>query len=365
MKKYIIGILVSTGLIVFHGCSSGNDAKAEFPGESVAVTLSSPEGGEGEATTAGTGVSGRLVSKNKVNVSTRVMGYITSISANVGQNVKAGAPLVSISSSELAAQSGRADAMIAQAQANYNSAKKDYERFQNLFASESATQKELDDMTARFEAAKAGLEMAKQGKNEVSAHYGYTNITAPISGTVTAKYAEPGDLANPGMPILTIESSSSLQAEVMVSEQNITKVKQGMPVEITVKSTGQTVEGEVAEISRSASQTGGQYLVKINLPSNAELLPGMFVNAKLPFSEIGIQENKEGISVPESALVKKGQMTGVYVVSSQGTAVLRWVRTGRKSGENVEILSGLAPDERYIVSADGRLYNGVKVNVKK
>jgi multidrug resistance efflux pump len=84
--------------------------------------------------------------------------------------------------------------------------------------------------------AQAGLQAAQQMKNEVNAQYSYTNVTAPISGTITAKFAEQGDMASPGMPLLTIESPSSLQAQVLVSEQNITMISNGMPVQVTLKS---------------------------------------------------------------------------------------------------------------------------------
>ncbi|WP_449399066.1 efflux RND transporter periplasmic adaptor subunit [Chryseobacterium wanjuense] len=329
----------------------------------VSVTVSrTTAGSEGSSVTA----SGKLVAKNSVNVSTRVMGYITAMKAEVGQNVTAGQPLVSINATDIQAKGGQAAAAIAQAQASYTIAKKDYERFQNLYKSQSASQKELDDMRARYEMAQAGLQGARQMKNEVNAQYRYTNISAPISGTVTAKFSEPGDMASPGMPLLTIESSSSLQAQVLVSEQNIGMISNGMPVEVTVKSINKTVSGTVSEISRSAANTGGQYMVKINIHTASGLLPGMFVNVKFPFEGSGkISQNfQESMMIPKTALVENGQLTGVYVVSSQNTAILRWLKTGKIFGDQVEILSGLNPKETYIISSAGKLYNGVKVQVK-
>ena len=215
-------------------------------------------------------------------------------------------------------------------------------------------------------AAKAGLEAAQQMKNEVNAQYRYTNVTAPISGTITAKFAEQGDMASPGMPLLTIESPSSLQAQILVSEQNITMITNGMPVQVTLKSINKTIPGSVAEISKSAANTGGQYMVKINVPNSGELLPGMFVNVQFPFKYSGKinQDFQESVMVPKSALVYNGQLTGVYVASSQKTAVLRWVKTGKEFGDQVEILSGLKADEPYIITSNGRLFNGAKIQLK-
>jgi len=362
MRTYIYSTLI-LGVIFLQSCSPDQEKSAVNTDAPVSVTIH-------KSTTASNGAfvtaSGKLVAKNSVNISTRMMGYITAMKAEVGQNVRAGQLLVSINSTDIQAKGGQANAQISQAQANYNMAKKDYERFQNLYKSQSASQKELDDMRARYEMAQAGLQAAQQMKNEVNAQYRYTNVTAPISGTVTAKFAEQGDMASPGMPLLTIESPSSLQAQVLVSEQNITMISNGMPVDVTLKSMNRTVSGTVSEISKSATNTGGQYMVKINIHNASGLLPGMFVNVQFPIKNSGKinQDFNETMMIPKTALVEKGQLTGVYVVSSQNTAVLRWIKTGKTIGDQVEVLSGLNSKETYILTSNGKLYNGVKVQVK-
>jgi RND family efflux transporter MFP subunit len=296
-----------------------------------------------------------------------MMGYITGMKAEVGQNVNAGQLLVSINSTDIQAKGGQANAQISQAQANYNISKKDYDRFSNLYKNQSASQKELDDMRARYEMAKAGLDAANAMKSEVNSQYRYTNITAPISGVITAKFAEQGDMASPGMPLLTIESPSTLQAQILVSEQNITQIHQGMAVKITLKSTSQEIAGTVSEISKSSANTGGQYMVKVNVSNNKNLLSGMFVNIQFPFKNAGKvnQDFQEGVMIPKSALVEKGQLTGVYTISSQNTAVLRWIKVGKTFGDQVEVLSGLNSKEPYIISANGKLYNGAKITTMR
>lgn len=362
MKKYIYSMLF-LGTLLLSSCSSDEKIAAQLTDAPVRVAVSKTTVANDLSQAS---ASGKLVAKNSVNVSTRMMGYITNMKAEVGQNVSAGQLLVSINATDIQAKGGQANAQISQAQANYNIAKKDYERFQNLYQSQSASQKELDDMRARYEIAQAGLQAAQQMKNEVNAQYRYTNITAPISGTITAKYAEQGDMASPGMPLLTIESPSSLQAQVLVSEQNIALISNGMPVEVTLKTLNKTVSGTVSEISKSAANAGGQYMVKINIHNGSGLLPGMFVNVQFPFKNSGKinQDFQESMMIPKAALVENGQLTGVYVVSSQSTAVLRWLKTGKTVGDRVEILSGLNPKETYIVSSNGKLYNGAKIQIK-
>lgn len=358
MKKHIYNALI-LGSFFLVGCS-GEQNSAELNDAPIAVMVNkSTTHEEGSYASA----SGKLIAKNSVNVSTRMMGYITTMNIEIGQNVRAGQLLVSINNTDIQAKGGQASAQIAQAQAQYNSAKKDFERYQNLFKNQSASPKELDDMRARFEMAQAGLQAAQQMKNEVNAQYRYTSVTAPISGTVTAKYAQQGDLASPGMPLLTIESPATLQAQVLVSEQNITLVKQDMPVKVFLKSANKQIPGTVAEVSRSSVSTGGQYLVKINIATSSDVLPGMFVNVQFPFKHSGSvnQDFQEGVMIPKSALIENGQLTGVYTVSSQNTAVLRWVKVGKTFGDQVEILSGLNSQDPYIISAEGKLYNGAKI----
>ena len=361
MKKHIYLSLV-LGLSILGSCSSDSKQVTDNT-KPVQVTVSNT------ATTDAlgyAGASGKLVAKNSVNVSTRMMGYITMLKADVGDFVSAGQSLVSINNTDIQAKGGQAQAQIGQAQANYNIAAKDYQRFQNLYNSQSASQKELDDMRARYEMAKASLDGARMMKNEVNSQYRYTNVTAPISGVVTAKYASQGDMANPGMPILTIESSGNLLAQVLVSEQDITLIKTGMPVKVLMKSTNKEVAGQVSEVSLSATNTGGQYVVKISVPQSREYLPGMYVNVQFPFKRSGSvnQDFQESVTVPKSALVENGQLTGIYTVSLSNTALLRWVKTGKVVGDQVEILSGLTAKEPYIVSANGKLFNGAKVTTK-
>ena len=357
-------ILVYSVLLLGLSMSCSADEKdATLSQKPIQVTVNqSGNNSEGAYASA----SGKLVAKNSVNVSTRMMGYITGMKAEVGQNVNAGQLLVSINSTDIQAKGGQANAQISQAQANYNISKKDYDRFSNLYKNQSASQKELDDMRARYEMAKAGLDAANAMKSEVNSQYRYTNITAPISGVITAKFAEQGDMASPGMPLLTIESPSTLQAHVLVSEQNITLINQGMPVKITLKSTNQEIAGSVSEISKSSANTGGQYMVKVNVSNSANLLSGTFVNVQFPFNNAGKvnQDLQESVMIQKSALVEKGQLTGVYTISSNNTAVLRWVKTGKDFGDQIEVLSGLNSKEPYIVSAQGKLYNGAKITTK-
>jgi RND family efflux transporter MFP subunit len=359
MKKIIAILTISAVFLT----SCGGDKKEQTKAEpAIAVKVS----GVSENTEGGfISASGKIEAENSANLSTRMMGYVTKIHVKVGQKVGAGQLLVSINNTDLQAKKAQVDASILQATAGYNNAKKDYDRFVNLYKQQSASQKELDDMTARYEMAKAGLEGAKQMRNEVMAQFSYSNITAPFSGTVTNTFVKEGDMANPGMPLVSVEGASRLQVTAMVSENDIASIKKGMPVKVLVKSSNTTLNGRVSEVSLSATNTGGQYLVKVNLDkTDNSVLSGMFVNVQFPIENKTQAVQTDRVLVPENALVKQGQLTGIYTIGTGNIAILRWLRTGKNFGNQVEVLSGLSASEQYIVSAEGKLYNGALVSVQ-
>ncbi|GAK76464.1 probable Co/Zn/Cd efflux system membrane fusionprotein [Nonlabens ulvanivorans] len=307
-------------------------------------------------------VSGKVQAANSAQLSTRMMGFVNNVLVNVGDPVKKGQLLVSINNADLQAKKGQVNASITEATAAFNNAQKDYNRFKNLFADNSASQKELDDITANFNMAKARLEGAQQMKNEINAQFAYSNITAPFNGVITSKNITKGDMANPGQPLLSIEAPGDFEVMAMVPETEISQIKKETEVQVTISSIQQTLTGKVKEVSTSAQQTGGQYLVKITLDkTDVPVLSGMFATIAFPIERKAANQN---VLIPSSALITKGQLTGVYTISENNTAMLRWLRLGRTLGDQVEILSGLNADEKYITSSNGKLFNGAKVTIQ-
>ena len=306
--------------------------------------------------------SGSIQAVKSANLSTRMMGYVTKTPVNIGDKVKEGQLLVAINNSDLTAKLSQINASITEATAAFTNAEKDYNRYKNLFAENSASQKELDDMTAHYNMAKARLEGAKQMKNEIESQFAYVNIRAPFSGVVTNRFVNEGDMANPGMPLIALESPNSFEVLARVPESEISKIKMGTAVNVFVKSINQMIKGKVTEVSSSAKNTGGQYMVKVALDkTDVSILSGMFVTVQFP---IEVQEKAKSVLVATEALVKNGQLSGVYTISEDNTAILRWLRIGRTFGDKVEVLSGLSSNETYIISADGKLYNGAKVTIQ-
>ena len=307
-------------------------------------------------------VSGKIQSEKSAALSTRIMGFVTNTPVNVGDKVSKGQLLIAINNSDLQAKKAQVNASILEATAAFKNAEKDYNRFKNLFADKSASQKEFDDITAYYQMAKARLEAANQMKNEINSQFAYTNITAPFGGVITAKMIEKGDMANPGQPLISIETTGNFEVIAMVPESEISSIKQGISVDVTIKSINKTVKGIVKEVSSSSKNTGGQYLVKIGLDkSTAPILSGMFATIQLPIEK---NSTSQSTLIPMDVIVSNGQLSGVYTVSQSNTAILRWLTLGKTYGNQVEVLSGLNSDESYIVSANGKLFNGAKVSIQ-
>ena len=359
MKKYIYLLTLTATAFFVTSCGSEDKKTVEDNSPAIVVKTSQVEANSNSPFLA---VSGKIQATNSADLSTRMMGYVNKVHVNVGDKVRKGQLLVSINNSDLQAKRAQVNAGITEATAAFNNAQKDYNRFKNLFADNSASQKEMDDMTANFEMAKARLESANQMKNEVNAQFTYSNITAPFSGTVTSKNVEAGNMANPGVPLISIETPGAFEVMAMVPESEISAIKKGTTVDVLVKSINQTIKGKVTEVSTSAKNTGGQYLVKIDLDkTEANILSGMFTTVQFPVER---KAKTAMVLVPTEAIVTNGQLSGIYTPSQSNTAMLRWLRLGRTFGDQVEVLSGLNADEAYIVSAEGKLYNGAKISIQ-
>ena len=364
-KNILLSSALVAGILSLTACSGSGDPaakeKAEVP---VTVVTAKPSA----ILTSGVTASGQIEAANTASISTRLMGAITKIYVKVGDKVSRGQLLVTISSDDINAKKAQADAQIAGSQADLDNARKDYDRYSALYSKQSATASELDNATLRLQGAKSRLEAARQMRREIDASAAYAQLTAPFAGVVTQKLLDEGSLAAPGAPILVVEQNSQLQVNATLAESDITKVATGDKAQIEVRSTGLNTTGTVTQMSVSSVATGGQYQVKISLPQDMQksVYAGMYVNVFIPQktpAHPATQSPEESASVfiPVAALVEKDQLTGIYTVSPMHTASLRWIRTGKKWNDKVEVLSGLNSDEPFIVSASGKLYNGAPV----
>ncbi|MFA8435916.1 MAG: efflux RND transporter periplasmic adaptor subunit [Marinifilaceae bacterium] len=354
----IVAMILSIGLI-FQSCG-GNQKKSEKKIGSVSVTIAEARLEDSPQLYS---FSGQLEAEQHSNLSTRLMGQISEVKVEPGQKVKAGQILVQIRNKDILAKRAQVKANMVEAKTAFENAHKDYKRYQVLYQQKSASQKEMDDITTRYNMAKAKLEAVKQMKLEVEEMLLYTTIRAPYNGIITRKYVNDGDMANPGMPLIAMEKPGKFEVMARIPETEIGLVKRGDRVKVRVNALdGMLIMARISEVNPSALYTGNQYEAKVMLEPTMEqvshLHSGMYVNVLM--RKGGLPR----IMVPKDVLVHRGQLTGLYTVSQGETALLRWVRVGKTVGDSVEILSGLADGEKYILSFKGKIWDGVKLNVQ-
>ncbi|QIA08381.1 efflux RND transporter periplasmic adaptor subunit [Draconibacterium halophilum] len=303
--------------------------------------------------------SGKLEADKQTNLSTRIMGQIQRIYVKPGQKVNRGDLLIQIRNQDILAKKAQVEANNVEATTAYESAEKDLKRYEALYATNSASDKEMDDMRTRYEMAKARLAAIEQMEKEVEENMRYASIRAPYSGVITTKFIQEGDMANPGMPLLSMESPSQWKVIARIPEADIAKVQMNDVVKVKFTAAEIEMEGKIIEINPSTTNTGNQYMAKVlvTVPENctAKLYSGMY--AEVLF-EYGTQKR---ILVSEDALIHRGQLVGIYAVSQSGNALLRWVKTGKTFGDKVEIISGLTDGEQYVVSSDSKLFDGALI----
>lgn len=355
MKAYSIltGTVVFCTTLLMTACTVERAAKAPMPA-AVVVEVSHPQ----KRSSGAVQVSGQLEPSSTAVISTRMMGFVTRVLVKPGDKVSRGQLLVTINSADIKAKHAQTQAMVAEAEVALGDAQKDFERYTELLDQQSASKKEWENMRLRYESMKSRALVAQQAEQEARSMLTYVNITAPFPGVVTQKFVSEGSMASPGMPLLSVEQQGSWQAITSVSEAEIGNIHTGDGADVVVKSTGQLLKGEVSEISPSANQRG-RYAVKITMPPLKDLYSGMHVTVSISASRDLSPE--QTILVPAKALVYRDQLVGIYTISENNTALLRWLKTGRSFNENIEVLAGLREDEPFISSSEGKLYNGVPI----
>lgn len=247
-----------------------------------------------------------------------------------------------------------------EAEAALQNMKINYDRIKALYDENSATKKELDDITMQYKMAQARIDAINSKEKELDDMFKYAVLRAPMEGFVVQKNVEPGDMAAPGQPLVAIEDANDLQVTATVPQDQIGQFSVGDSVNVRIDAlSGKLFTGRILHINKAGDAMSGQFRIKIGFVGNPQSWSGVRSGM---FAHVLWQAGKEQlITIPKTALVDRGQLTGVYVVADDGQAVLRWVRTGKTYGDNVEILAGLNPGDHLVTHFTGRLLDGQEV----
>jgi RND family efflux transporter MFP subunit len=205
--------------------------------------------------------------------------------------------------------------------------------------------------------ARAQVKQAEASKSQVTANLNYGIVTAPFAGVITRKHTEVGAMAGTGQSIVTLENTSKQRFSVDVPESSLSQIKPGNPVTISFDSVRQVMNGTVDRVIPTANPNSHSFNVKIALPpTTSTLISGMFGRLALPVTL------RQGIGIPSTALIRRGQLEGVYIVGKNHQAILRWVKTGKTQQQTVEVVSGLGSGDRIVTSNLAQLQDGQLVS---
>ena len=372
-------------LMLLAGCGSQQPGShvPERSATAVKVRIASAKEGHRSQTRR---LPGTVRAVRSAALASKLMGTILQVKVQAGDRVKAGQLLVVIDSREAEAmiqkaEAGRreaemalqeAESHITASQANLALSEATLKRYETLRVEKSVTPQEFEEVQARQRAAAASLEGLQARKQQVLARIkqaesedrnaqalqSYAELRAPFDGVITQKHADPGSLAVPGVPVLTVEQTSRYRLEVPMEESRVSAIKPGQKLEVQVAAAAdEPIPGVVREIDASADPASRTYLVKVELPVRSVLRSGMYGEVLLAGGP------SDAIWIESRSIVRQGQIEGVYVVESGNVARLRLVKLGSVAGNQVEVLSGLREAESYVLAPVPELKDGVHVEV--
>jgi len=183
---------------------------------------------------------------------------------------------------------------------------------------------------------------------------------SPVSSVIAVRSTQQGAMAAPGAPLLVVETLGRLKVVANVPETHVNRLAAGQDVRIHVDATGAVVPGVIAEINRAASGPARRYTMRVVFEGETDgIRPGMFARVSARTGTSGA-----AITVPEEAIIRRGQLTGLYALTNDDRVILRWVRPGRSADGRVQILSGLTEGERFVIPEGERLEDGQLVDVR-
>jgi RND family efflux transporter MFP subunit len=303
----------------------------------------------------------------------QVMGTIVQIAVREGDAVQRGQIVAVLDDTQLRAARERAQAAVnaanheaIAADAQYSLAQSTLKRYQDLRDKKSVSPQEFDEVNARYQAALAQRDMARAGQAQAKAALAqaqtmldYTRIRAPFDGVITEKRVDPGTLATPGAPLLTVETRGRYRLEAALDEAAVVHARLRASVPVSVDALGtEMIEGKVVQVVPAADPASRSFLVKIELPARPGLRSGLFGRVRFPRGQ------RESLLVPRTAIVDRGQLQGVYVLDKDKVASLRYITLGKSAGPQVEVLSGLDSGEQIVAQPGPRELAGKRVEVQ-
>ncbi|MGZ8984649.1 MAG: efflux RND transporter periplasmic adaptor subunit [Methylotenera sp.] len=279
-------------------------------------------------------------------IAPQVSGSITALPVKAGDHVKAGQLLARIDTRLATQQAMTNQAQVVAAQAQLSAARKEYERKRRLYEKEYISQAALERAESDYRTAEAQTKAQLAQTGMASVQTGLHTINAPYSGVIAEVMSEVGGMAMPGQPLLSLYDPSGFRVVVNVPQSQLANLQSGASIKLLIPAAAEaerSLSSTQMTVLPTADPVSNMVKVRLSLPQNlTSISPGMFARAMLPVTS---SSGKGQIFVPAKSVVRRSELTAVYVVDRQGRPQLRQVRLGRKQGENIEVFAGLQAGE--------------------
>jgi len=274
-------------------------------------------------------------------VSAQVPGAVVALQVKAGDRVKAGQVLLRLDSRAAEQQAGAAAAQLRAARAAQEAAAREFERQKLLFQKNYIGQAALDRAEAQYKSTQAQAEAQVAAADAARTESGFYVIRAPYEGVVSDVAAVLGDMAMPGKPLLTVYDPAALRVTAAVPQTAAPRPGSALQAELPGSVPARVAPVRWQLLPAVDPSTHTQQL-RLDLPPGTAATPGMFARAWVP----GDAGSDSRLSVPMRAVMRRAELTGVYVIGVDGRPLLRQVRLGPVAGDQVEVLAGLEAGER-------------------
>ncbi|RTM13411.1 MAG: efflux RND transporter periplasmic adaptor subunit [Bradyrhizobiaceae bacterium] len=363
-----LALAATASVLLLAGCEDKNTFVAPPPPKvDVATPVQRPVTRYIEAT-------GNTAPIKSVDLVARVQGFLQSIDYQDGSFVKQGAQLFTIEPDTYKLKLEQAQAAEIGAQASLRQSEADYKRQAELVQRQAVSQATLDNSTSARDNAQANLQQAQVNTKLAQVNYGYTNVTAPFDGIVSAHMVSVGELVGVSSPtqLATIVAMDPIYVNFTVNEQDVLRIRaeaarrgltpadmKQFPIQVGLQTeTGYPHEGKLDYVSPTLNQSTGTLAVRGLVPNDKRLLlPGYFVRVRVPFDQ-----EKSALLVPDTALGSDQGGRYLLVVNDDNVVEQRKVQIGPVDNGLRVIESGLKAEDRVVIAGLLRVIPGQKID---
>jgi RND family efflux transporter MFP subunit len=333
------GLVIALGAILLAGCSKEPPIATPSAAPAIALKAGLVELREVDLTYTAEAV---VEAVRQSTVAAQIAGRIIDLRFDVGDYVKQGEVIVRIDERAATQAVAASEAQVIEAQAALANARAQFERSKLLVAQKFLSSAALDKVEADYKAAQARVTALLAGAGQAATERSFTTIVAPYSGVVSARHVELGEMATPGKPLMTGFDPATLRVVANLPQTQIAGIRGGARARIEVPSTNKWLDVSGVTLVPTADPRTHTTRVRLDLKgASRDLYPGVFARAHFTIGKA------TRLLVPREAVIRRSEVTAVYVIDDQGAPQLRQIRLGVASDDrSVEVLAGLKPGER-------------------